>query len=334
MFIMVFVGGMEFTRPLDALIEKFEINTNKLDIISFDRHRDESQNATTSAQVQQLSIQLWHSYVEINNPTYFNLTEEDNDKAHEILEFEGRLFEGQISSDANLYDTSLDYLLVMIQKFAHISPKNNEKRENIYQNFLDIQPAIIKLVDSAIEYNKNQTLEYNVIALQNIKRNIDFHFKSENVIKDLIVTGDINQDYSKIHEITRVPLYIFMASAIICLSFSSFFHLFTCYNHNINNYLSRLDYGGISFLIAGSCMPPYFYCFYCPETKLYAYLYTLVILGICFLAFVVTLLPRFDSPKYRKFRALLYVAAGLSSAIPVFHLILGNDKYVYPLPIW
>lgn len=81
-------------------------------------------------------------------------------------------------------------------------------------------------------------------------------------------------------------------------------------------------------------MPPYFYSFYCPETRFFAYLYSIVILSICSAAFVVTLLPRFDSPKYRKFRAILYVSAGLSTAIPVFHLTLGNPLYIYPFPAW
>jgi hypothetical protein len=242
---------MEFTRPLDALIEKFEITTNKLGLSSFESHRDEDKNTLTSDQVQQLWLDLWHSTVEIENPTYFNLTVEDNKKAQKILEFEGRLYEGQNSRDANIYDTSLDFLLVLIQKFAHLSPKTGENRQKMYEDFLGIQIDLIKLVDSAMGYNKNLKLEYNIVALKNVRRNIEYHFKSENV-KQLIVTGDINQDYKKMHEITRIPLYIHMFSAIICLSFSSFFHLFTCYNKTVNNYLSRLDYGGISFLISGS----------------------------------------------------------------------------------
>ena len=79
-------------------------------------------------------------------------------------------------------------------------------------------------------------------------------------------------------------------------------------------------------------MPPYFYSFYCKETRLYAYVYSTVIFSICSLAFIVTLLPRFDQPKFRKFRAILYIAAGLSTAIPCIHLLFGHNLYLYPFP--
>ena len=38
-------------------------------------------------------------------------------------------------------------------------------------------------------------------------------------------------------------------------------------NINKNNTLSRLDYAGITFLIPGSCYPPYYYFYYCEKCK-------------------------------------------------------------------
>jgi len=42
------------------------------------------------------------------------------------------------------------------------------------------------------------------------------------------------------------------------------------------------------------------------------------------------LLPRFDKPKFRVFRAALYMSAGISTAIPLFHLVLVKNLYLYP----
>lgn len=65
------------------------------------------------------------------------------------------------------------------------------------------------------------------------------------------------------HTISRWPLFIMMLGAIICLSCSTIYHLFYVHSEFICNKLSTLDFAGISFLIAGSCYPPYYYYFYC-----------------------------------------------------------------------
>jgi hypothetical protein len=63
--------------------------------------------------------------------------------------------------------------------------------------------------------------------------------------------------------VKRWPLFIFLSSAIICLGFSSVFHLFCAMGKETSNFLNRMDYAGISLLIAGSCYPPYSYYMYC-----------------------------------------------------------------------
>lgn len=63
-----------------------------------------------------------------------------------------------------------------------------------------------------------------------------------------------------------MPLFIHMVSAIICLGCSTFFHLYKDHSEKYSRLLSRLDYGGISILIAGSNTPPIIYSFYCEPT--------------------------------------------------------------------
>ena len=125
-----------------------------------------------------------------------------------------------------------------------------------------------------------------------------------------------------------------MVAALLWFSMSTFFHWFWCWNENVNSFLSRLDYGGISFLIAGSWMPPYFYMFYCQDTILFAYLYSILIFSIWGIAFIITLIPKFDAPRFRKLRAIIYITAGIWSAIPWFHLAFDKDLKVDPVNVF
>ena len=77
---------------------------------------------------------------------------------------------------------------------------------------------------------------------------------------------DIMDDI-KGENIGRWPLFIMLCAAIVCFGFSAFFHWFSIYSKNLFLVLSRLDYAGITFLIPGSCYPPYYYFYYCEKCK-------------------------------------------------------------------
>jgi hypothetical protein len=68
-----------------------------------------------------------------------------------------------------------------------------------------------------------------------------------------------------LNDVSRIPLYIHMVSAVICLSLSAIFHLFYCHSKQTSTILCRLDYAGVSILIGGSVVPPNVYGFYCQE---------------------------------------------------------------------
>ena len=82
---------------------------------------------------------------------------------------------------------------------------------------------------------------------------------------------DIMDDI-KGENIGRWPLFIMLCAAIVCFGFSAFFHWFSIYSKNLFLVLSRLDYAGITFLIPGSCYPPYFYFYYCEKCKLFIFI--------------------------------------------------------------
>jgi len=134
---------------------------------------------------------------------------------------------------------------------------------------------------------------------------------------------------SRVH-ITIVPLILHMLAAITCLALSSIFHLFSCHCEKSHTILSRLDYGGIVILIGGSTIPPYIYQFYCGELWYFGLLYTIIIDSVCLLAFIGSLVPTFDQPKYRNIRAILFVIVGLASGLPGLHVVFFRDPFVSP----
>lgn len=91
-----------------------------------------------------------------------------------------------------------------------------------------------------------------------------------------------------------------MFGAIVCLGCSATFHLFKDYGERAHRTLARLDYGGISVLIAASNTPPIYYSFFCDETYcinfpfynlVWRNLYLALMYSFCFASFVVLLVP-------------------------------------------
>ena len=130
----------------------------------------------------------------------------------------------------------------------------------------------------------------------------------------------VSSDATETDSLRRWPLFIMLSSAIVCLSFSTIFHLFGALSPSSSSVLSRLDYAGISILIAGSCYPPYFYFFYCEVYLCTVYLSFISIFAISVFAFALT--PDFHVPRRRRLRGTLFLTLGLSAGIPVVHLIL------------
>ena len=126
--------------------------------------------------------------------------------------------------------------------------------------------------------------------------------------------------------VTLGPLIVHMFGAISCLLFSTTYHLFDAYSERANSFLSRLDYGGISLLIAGSSYPPIIYGFYCNSFVKIAYL--IIITSTCLAAFVMTLMPEADTPAYRRMRGFLFIFVGLFAGVPAVHGSLSYDPNV------
>lgn len=135
---------------------------------------------------------------------------------------------------------------------------------------------------------------------------------------------DVYSDkHLSISKVSRWPIFVYIVSAMICLLCSSIFHLFSAHSLRLNYSLSRLDYAGISILIAGSFYPPVYYAFYCFPRKYYLVYIQIYLLGITVastITFIISFIPSFQSPSMRWFRGVLFLCLALLGIIPIVHL--------------
>lgn len=125
----------------------------------------------------------------------------------------------------------------------------------------------------------------------------------------------INGDGSTL--VPQWPWFVFLAGAMCCLVFSSISHLLACHSKRLNLFFWRLDYAGISLMIVSSFFAPIYYAFYCQPFWRVLYLSSITTLGI--LAIITLLAPSLSSPRFRAFRATLFLAMGFSGLIPAVH---------------
>ena len=154
-----------------------------------------------------------------------------------------------------------------------------------------VNPNISTMIDKIL--NNSQNILDNSVTKSNFITNIeDFVEKNENLINQIsIISKDSNKmelltrkwekcsnkitDYIneytlndiKGENVSRWPLFVMLSAAIVCFGFSTSFHWFSIYSKELYSFLCRLDYAGITFLIPGSCYPPYFYFYYCEKCK-------------------------------------------------------------------
>lgn len=121
--------------------------------------------------------------------------------------------------------------------------------------------------------------------------------------------------------IARWPFLLFLAGAMLCLLFSSLCHLFSCHSARLSHVLWRFDYAGIAALIATSFFPSVYYSFLCDAPARNTYLVAISLLGLA--AVAASLLPLFQTPAYRAFRAALFFGMGFSGVIPCVHKVVA-----------
>ncbi|OMJ74385.1 hypothetical protein SteCoe_26712 [Stentor coeruleus] len=123
----------------------------------------------------------------------------------------------------------------------------------------------------------------------------------------------------EMEDVKKWPLFVFLASALICLTMSSCFHLFNAHSARIKVIMNSLDYAGIAILICGSFFPLVYYLFFCNEFYIYLYLIAISVCSTC--VFGMTFLSNFQDPHCRWFRGLIFLVLGLSGIFPICHIM-------------
>ncbi len=122
----------------------------------------------------------------------------------------------------------------------------------------------------------------------------------------------------------QLVLAAFFGGATICLLCSTLFHILHNHSKSIHSLFSRFDYSGIAFLITGSSIPAYYYGFYCAWIAKYTHISVVVVL--CAICITISMWRKFNTPKYRVFRFVVFVLFGLYGVVPAVHIYL-RDGY-------
>ncbi|KAG6116896.1 hypothetical protein E4U14_008270 [Claviceps sp. LM454 group G7] len=126
--------------------------------------------------------------------------------------------------------------------------------------------------------------------------------------------------HPRYEEATSSDVFVFacfFTGAILCLGMSATYHALSDHSQAVAKWGNKLDYTGIVALIVGSYVPPMYYGFFCRPVLMSTYLYLICMLGAG--CGVVSWVERFRTPKWRPYRASMFIGLGLSGVVPVIH---------------
>ncbi|EAW09635.1 hemolysin III family protein [Aspergillus clavatus NRRL 1] len=109
----------------------------------------------------------------------------------------------------------------------------------------------------------------------------------------------------------------FFTGAAFCLGMSAIYHTISNHSPTVARIGNAFDYVGIVGLIVGSFVPSVYYGFYCVPGLQQLYWMMICTIGLGCAA--VSVLPQFRTPRWRPFRAAMFVGMGLSAVFPVIH---------------
>lgn len=118
---------------------------------------------------------------------------------------------------------------------------------------------------------------------------------------------------------SKFPIMVFLFSAMVCFMGSTLYHTFGCQSHWHSSFFLKIDYSGISTLIAGSLVPFVWYTFHGLTHWQCFYLATLFVLSC--LVMYVSFSERFASNEYKPYRVLCFVLLAAFAIVPFIHML-------------
>ena len=117
-------------------------------------------------------------------------------------------------------------------------------------------------------------------------------------------------------------MMIFVISAMTCLGASAACHTYFALSYRYNLLMSKLDFTGITCLIAGSFYPVIFYGLHCHPISKMVYMTIISILSLICLRVVTA--EHYAGPDYDYARVSLFIGLGFFGVLPV-----GQHYYYY-----
>lgn len=123
--------------------------------------------------------------------------------------------------------------------------------------------------------------------------------------------------YSGVTGADFIAFSIFMLTAVTCLSLSATYHTLMNHSQHVEHLCLRLDMLGVVIFILGDLILGIYMIFWCEPLPRNIYWSMIGVFGT--LTIFMTMHPRFQGSRYRLFRALMFVATGLSGVAPLIH---------------
>lgn len=118
---------------------------------------------------------------------------------------------------------------------------------------------------------------------------------------------------------SKFPIMVFLFSGMVCFMFSTLYHTFGCQSEHHCAFYLKIDYSGISTLIAGSLVPFVWYVFHGLTHWQCFYVVTLFLLAS--LVLYVSFSEHFSTAEYQPYRALCFVLMAGFSVVPFLHMV-------------
>ncbi|OQR87607.1 adiponectin receptor protein [Achlya hypogyna] len=145
----------------------------------------------------------------------------------------------------------------------------------------------------------------------------EFHTWSQGVANGLQAIHAVHPAELLTPELATWPILVYIATAFICMSCSTMYHLFFVQSARTSIALIQLDYAGIILLIGGAFFPVIYYGFYCEMETVAWYLGIVSVLSS--VSFVASLHPAFDA--HPSVRSVVFLALGFFGLVPLGHLV-------------
>ncbi|KAE8334483.1 hypothetical protein BDV24DRAFT_156825 [Aspergillus arachidicola] len=156
------------------------------------------------------------------------------------------------------------------------------------------------------------------------------HYESVNIYSHLIpaifflfgesyIQRCLTSRYSAATSADFITFSIFMLTAFTCLSLSAMYHTLMNHSRHVEHLCLRLDMLGIVIFLLGDLILGIYMVFWCEPLSRNIY-WSMDLIGVFgTLTIFMTMHPKFQGRKYRLFRALMFVATGLSGVAPLIH---------------